>query len=62
MVLNAEFAKSPNWSSEFITSLAQQFGVDRRRVYKWNYDRKMRLERERSELESVDDMIERLNK
>ena len=39
-MLEAEFQKSPEWSTQRITQIAQRLGLKRSKVYKWNFDRR----------------------
>ena len=45
-ILEAEFEKNQNWTTELIHELADRFIVTRRKIYKWHYDRMRRHERE----------------
>ena len=42
-VLKAEFAKSHDWSAAKTTELANQLGLKRTKVYKWNWDKRKRM-------------------
>ena len=45
MQLEAEFARSQNWTQAQVTVLAARVGMERTKVYKWWWDRKRKEER-----------------
>ena len=46
-ILEHEFSKNPNWSKNYIKVIAQKTGIDARKVYKWNWDKKKLISRRR---------------
>ena len=44
-LLEQEFEKNPNWTKAQMKSLAQKLNLKLGQIYKWNWDRKMSLEK-----------------
>lgn len=42
-ILIKHFHKNPNWSKKAITRIAKETGLSETRVYKWNWDYKLKI-------------------
>ena len=55
-LLEAEFQKNSQWSCELKQTLSERLGVNRLKIYKWNYDRQQR--EAQSQLHSLCDLMD----
>lgn len=41
--LEEEFNKNPHWTNEDVDKISKRLGLDKAKVYKWNWDQKKKL-------------------
>ena len=46
--LEEEYRKNPNWSIKKKREIAAELGIDRQKVYKWNWEQKNKDKREKA--------------
>ena len=61
MILQIEFMQNPNWTKDFIQTLAERLNLSRTKVYKWNWDRRNRARCENEPLGGMRDFSGEIN-
>ena len=47
LILETQYAKHKVWDKSLTKALAEKLGLPRKKIYKWNWERRQREDRER---------------